>query len=61
MLIGVNVLTQYLIIEFTDDTGYKHAHVIKPKPNQTFTVVEADSKKEAKRLYEEAHNDQINT
>ncbi|MGV3155509.1 DUF1381 domain-containing protein [Staphylococcus simulans] len=50
-------MTQYLIIEFTDDTGYKHAHVIKPKPNQTFTVVEADSKKEAKKIYEEEDND----
>ena len=38
---------QYLITTFTDSSGNKHPHVTKAKDNQTFTVVEAESKEEA--------------
>lgn len=38
---------QYLITTFTDSTGKKHRHITKAKDNQTFTVVEAESKEEA--------------
>ena len=44
-------MTQYLVTTFTDSIGHVHPHVTAAKPNQTFTVVEAESKEEAKRLY----------
>lgn len=44
---------QYLITTFTDSTGIQHNHVTKAKDNQTFTVVEAESKEEAIKIYEE--------
>ncbi|MEN2381726.1 DUF1381 domain-containing protein [Staphylococcus warneri] len=47
-------MTQYLITTFTDATGIPHNHVTKAKDNQTFTVVEAESKEEAKKKLEEA-------
>ncbi|WP_428700561.1 DUF1381 domain-containing protein [Staphylococcus coagulans] len=50
-------MTQYLITTFTDSTGQTFTEVIKPRHNQTFTVVEAESKKEALEIYEEANND----
>ncbi|MBT2850030.1 DUF1381 domain-containing protein [Staphylococcus coagulans] len=46
-------MTQYLITTFTDSTGQTFKEVIKPRHNQTFTVVEADSKEEALKIYEE--------
>lgn len=46
-------MTQYLITTFTDSIGHTHAHVTKARDNQTFTVVEAESKEEAKRKYNE--------
>lgn len=50
-------MTQYLITTFTDSTGRKHNHVIKARENQSFKVVEAESKEEAKRKFEEAEDD----
>lgn len=50
-------MTQYLITTFTDSTGRKHHHVTQSRDNQTFTVVEAESKEEALKKYEEADND----
>ncbi|WP_340293803.1 DUF1381 domain-containing protein [Staphylococcus coagulans] len=50
-------MTQYLITTFTDSTGQTFTEVIKPRHNQTFTVVEAENKKEALEIYEEANND----
>ncbi|MCE3020985.1 DUF1381 domain-containing protein [Staphylococcus pasteuri] len=47
-------MAQYLITTFTDSTGLPHNHVTKAKDNQTFTVVEAESKEEAMKIYEEA-------
>ncbi|HCZ0462164.1 TPA: DUF1381 domain-containing protein [Staphylococcus aureus] len=45
-------MTQYLVTTFKDSTGRKHTHITKAKSNQTFTVVEAESKEEAERKYE---------
>ncbi|MDS4005013.1 DUF1381 domain-containing protein [Staphylococcus capitis] len=47
-------MTQYLITTFTDSTGMEHKHITKSKENQTFTVVEAESKSEVLSKYEEA-------
>lgn len=44
-------MTQYLIRTLTDSTGHPFTHVTKARENETFTVVEAESKEEAKRLY----------
>ena len=44
-------MTQYLVTTFKDSIGHAHPHVTAAKPNQTFTVVEAESKAEAKRKY----------
>ncbi|MGX0210238.1 DUF1381 domain-containing protein [Staphylococcus epidermidis] len=46
-------MTQYLITTFTDSSGMQHKHVAKLKDNQTATVVNADSKEEAERKYNE--------
>ncbi|HBI3612429.1 DUF1381 domain-containing protein [Staphylococcus aureus] len=45
-------MTQYLVTTFKDSTGRKHTHITKAKSNQTFTVIEAESKEEAERKYE---------
>ncbi|EOB0674687.1 DUF1381 domain-containing protein [Staphylococcus aureus] len=45
-------MTQYLVTTFEDSTGRKHTHITKAKSNQRFTVVEAESKEEAKERYE---------
>ncbi|NCJ14450.1 DUF1381 domain-containing protein [Staphylococcus pseudintermedius] len=44
-------MTQYLITTFTDSSGQTFTEVIKPRHNQTFEVVEADSKEEALSKY----------
>lgn len=44
---------QYLITTFTDSTGIPHNHVTQSRDNQTFTVVEAESKEQAMKIYEE--------
>ena len=41
-------MMQYLVTTFKDSIGHVHPHVTAAKPNQTFTVVEAESKEEAK-------------
>jgi hypothetical protein len=51
-------VTQYLITTFTDSTGIQHKHVAKLKDNQTATVVNAESKEEAKEKAKETHNGQ---
>lgn len=38
---------QYLITTFTDSSGLPHNHVTKARENQSFTVVNAESKEEA--------------
>ncbi|HDA1732994.1 DUF1381 domain-containing protein [Staphylococcus aureus] len=45
-------MTQYLITTFKDSTGQPHEHFTAVRDNQTFTVVEAESKEEAKKKYE---------
>nr|WP_245393580.1 DUF1381 domain-containing protein [Staphylococcus coagulans] len=47
---------QYLITTFTDSAGQTFTEVIKPQHNQTFSVVEANSKEEALSKYKEADN-----
>lgn len=48
---------QYLITTFTDSSGLPHYHVTKARENQSFTVVEAESKEQAMKIYEEDKND----
>lgn len=44
-------MTQYLIRTLTDSTGTPSTHVTKARENETFTVVEAESKEEAERIF----------
>ena len=48
---------QYLITTFTDSSGNKYPHVTKARENQSFTVVNAESKEEAMKKYEEERHD----
>ncbi|MDW4171681.1 DUF1381 domain-containing protein [Staphylococcus saprophyticus] len=41
-------MTQYLIRTLTDSTGTPFTHVTKARENEKFTVVEAESKEEAR-------------
>lgn len=41
-------MTQYLIRHITDSTGTPFTHVTKARDNEKFTVVEAESKEEAR-------------
>lgn len=50
-------MTQYLITTFTDSTGITRNHVTQAKENQSFKVVEAESKEQAKKKFEEVDND----
>ncbi|HDI1027290.1 TPA: DUF1381 domain-containing protein [Staphylococcus aureus] len=45
-------MTQYLVTTFKDSTGQPHEHFTTARDNQTFTVVEAESKEEAERKCE---------
>ncbi|MCF7595785.1 DUF1381 domain-containing protein [Staphylococcus warneri] len=47
-------MMQYLITTFTDSTGLPHNHVTKAKDNQTFTVVEAESKEEVESMLKQS-------
>lgn len=44
-------MTQYLIRRLTDSTSHPFTHVTKARENETFTVVEAESKEEALKRY----------
>lgn len=44
---------QYLIRTLTDSTGHAFTHVTKARENETFTVVEAESKEEAECIFNE--------
>lgn len=50
-------MLQYIITTFTDSSGIQHEHVAKLKDNQTATVINAESKEEAMKIYEEDKND----
>ena len=43
-------MTQYLIRTLTDSTGHTFTHVTKARENETFTVVDAESKEEAEEI-----------
>ncbi|GEQ00816.1 hypothetical protein SAR03_18530 [Staphylococcus arlettae] len=43
-------MTQYLVTTFKDSIGHVHPHVTAAKPNQTYQVVEAESKEEAEKM-----------
>ncbi|GAB0253991.1 DUF1381 domain-containing protein [Staphylococcus pseudintermedius] len=45
-------MTQYLITTFTDSTSQTFTEATKARENQTFTVMEAESKEEAIKKYE---------
>ncbi|MDN8946277.1 DUF1381 domain-containing protein, partial [Staphylococcus aureus] len=45
-------MMQYLIRTLTDSTGHPFTHVTKARENETYQVVEAESKEEAKEKYE---------
>ncbi|ASF32388.1 TPA: DUF1381 domain-containing protein [Staphylococcus aureus] len=45
-------MIQYLVTTFKDSTGRPHEHITVARDNQTFTVIEAESKEEAERKYE---------
>lgn len=42
---------QFLIREFTDSTGHVHVDVEQPRENERMTLVEAESKEEAKEKF----------
>ena len=43
-------MTQYLIRSLIDSTGHTFTEVIKARENETFTVVEAESKEQAEKM-----------
>lgn len=43
-------MTQHLVRTLTDSTGHPFVHITKARENETFTVVEAESKKEAEEM-----------
>ncbi|WP_180552905.1 DUF1381 domain-containing protein [Staphylococcus haemolyticus] len=44
-------MPQYLIREFTDSTGHIHTDIEKAKENETLSIVEAESKEQALKVY----------
>lgn len=44
-------MPQFLIREFTDSTGHIHTDIEKARKNETLSIVEAESKEEAKEKY----------
>ncbi|WP_256087991.1 DUF1381 domain-containing protein [Staphylococcus aureus] len=44
-------MTQDLVTTFKDSSGLPHEHFTAARDNQTFTVVESESKEEAKEKY----------
>lgn len=44
---------QHLIRTLIDSTGHTFVHITKARENETFTVVEAESKEEAERIFNE--------
>ncbi|MCD9055015.1 DUF1381 domain-containing protein [Staphylococcus arlettae] len=43
-------MTQYLIRRLTDSTGHTFTHVTQARDNETYQVVEAESKEEAEEI-----------
>ena len=50
-------MTQYLIRTLTDSTGHPFTHVTKSRENETYQVVEAESKEEAIKIMEVKYNE----
>lgn len=48
---------QYLIRTLTDSTGHPFTHVTKARENETYQVVEAESKEEAIKIMEVKYNE----
>ena len=44
-------MTQYLILQFKDSTGHIHTDIEKARNNETLSIVEAESKEEALKVY----------
>ena len=44
-------MKQFLIREFTDSTGHIHTDIEKARNNETLSIVEAESKEEALKVY----------
>ena len=44
-------MTQYLIRQFKDSTGHIHTDIEKARNNETLSIVEAESKEEALKVY----------
>ncbi|MGV3095513.1 DUF1381 domain-containing protein [Staphylococcus borealis] len=42
---------QYLIRQFKDSTGHIHTDIEKARTNETLSIVEAESKEEALKVY----------
>lgn len=45
---------QYLIRHITDSTGHTFTEVIKPRENERYEIVSAESKEEVEQLYRQA-------
>lgn len=43
-------MTQYLIRHITDSTGHTFVEVIKPRENERYEIVSAESKEEAEEM-----------
>lgn len=43
-------MTQYLIRTITDSTGHPFTHVTKARDNESYTVIEAESKEKALKM-----------
>ncbi|MDS3918698.1 DUF1381 domain-containing protein [Staphylococcus hominis] len=50
-------MTQYLIRQFEDSTGYIHTDIEKARTNETLYIVEAEDKEEA--FYKHRYNEQL--
>ena len=44
-------MTEFLVRTLTDSTGHTFIHITQARENETFVVVEAESKEEAERKY----------
>ena len=44
-------MTQFLIRQFKDSTGHIHTNIEKARENETLSIVEAESKEEALKVY----------
>lgn len=50
-------MPQYLIRQFTDSTGHIHTDIEKARTNETLSIIEAEDKEEAMKIYEEEKDD----